>query len=135
MIPLIIWGCIIMAYFFMMITIIIKGIAAWLNTMMDMVEVWAILLLAGAGIGVVELIVLACGASFWAIVGIILIFFLLGWLFGIMASIFIIALEVAMYVVSFIYIVLDTILEKLGEWSEKGLQFFLGIINTKVALS
>ena len=135
MIPLIILGCIVMSYFFMTTTIIIKGVSALINTMKDMVEVWAILLLGGIVIGVVELIVAAFGASFWAIVGIIIVCVLLGWLFGIMASIFIIALEVAMYIVSFAYIILDMILEKLGEWSEMGLKYFLGIINTKVAFS
>ncbi|MBQ8804196.1 MAG: hypothetical protein IJZ53_11220 [Tyzzerella sp.] len=135
MISLIILGCIAMSYFFMATTMIIKGISALMDTMLDMVEVWAILLLGGIVIGAVELIVAISGASFWAIVGVIIICVLVGWVFGIIGAIFLVIFELAMYAALFAYGILDLILEKLGEWSELGLKYFLGIINRKIVLS
>lgn len=139
MVSLTILGCIIMSYFFMATTSIIKGISALFDTMFDMLEVWAILLLGGAGILVIELLVMLFGGGFWTIfwtvVAIVAICALLGSFLSLIGAILLYIFEIALYVVSFVYAVLELVLEKLGEWCELGLKFFLGTINKKIVLS
>lgn len=139
MVSLIIMGCIVMSYFFMITTTIIKGISALLETMFDMLEVWAILLLGGIGIGVIELIVAVFGGSFWTIfwtiVGIVVVCALLGSIISLIGSIFLFVFELAMQLASLIYALIETLLEQIGDWSEMGLKYFLGTINKNIALS
>ena len=139
MVSLTILGCIVMSYFFMAATSIIKGISALFDTMFDMLEVWAILLLGGVGILAIELLVMLFGGGFWTIfwtvVAIIAICALLGTFLSLIGAILLYIFEIALYVVTFVFSVLELVLEKLGEWSELGLKFFLGTINKKIVLS
>ena len=139
MVSLTILGCVAMSYFFMAATSIFKGISALLDTMFDMLEVWAILLLGGAGILVVELLVALFGGGFWTIfwtvVAIIAVCALLGTFLSLIGSILLFVFEIALYVVTFVFGILELALEKLGDWCELGLKFFLGTINKKIVLS
>ena len=113
--------------------------SALLDTMFDMLGIFAILILGGAVILVIELIVSIFGGGFWNafwwIVGILVIGYFVGGFIALIGSLFLLAFEVALYVATFIYGILDLVLEKLGEWSELGLKYFLGIINQKIVLS
>ena len=139
MVSLVILGCTVLSLFFMATTLIIKGMSALLDTMFDMLGIFAILILGGAVILVIELIVSIFGGGFWNafwwIVGILVIGYFVGGFIALIGSLFLLAFEVALYVATFIYGILDLVLEKLGEWSELGLKYFLGIINQKIVLS
>lgn len=139
MVSLTILGCVIMSYFFMAVTAILKGISALFDTLIDMLEVWAILLLGGIGILAVELLVALFGGGFWSILGTVVVIIavcaLLGSFLSLIGSILLFIFEIAMQVVTFIFSILDMALEKLGDWCELGLKFFLGTINKKVVLS
>ena len=139
MVSLTILGCIVMSYFFMATTSIIKGISALFDTMFDMLEVWAILLLDGVGILVIELLVMLFGGGFWTIfwtvVVIVVICALLGSILSVIGAILLYVFEIALYVVTFVYSVLELALEKLGDWCELGLKYFLGMLNKKIILS
>lgn len=139
MVSLTILGCVVMSYFFMATTSIIKGISAFFDTMFDMLEVWAVLLLGGVGILAVELLVALFGGGFWTIfwtvVAIIAVCVLLGSFLSLIGSILLFVFEIALYVVTFVYSILELVLEKLGDWCELGLKFFLGTINKKIVLS
>ena len=65
MVSLVILGCVIMSLFFMILTTVLKGMAALLDTMLDMLNVFAILILGGAVILIIELIILIFGGGFW----------------------------------------------------------------------
>lgn len=120
-------------------TTVLKGMSALLDTMFDMLEIIAILILGGVVIVVIEIIVMIFGGGFWNafwwIVGILVVGYLLGAFIALIGSVFLLAFELALYVAAFIYGIFDLILEKLGEWSELGLKYFLGIINQKIILS
>ena len=139
MVALSILGCMLMAYFFMALTAIIKGISAFLDTMVEMIEIWAILLLGGVGILIIELLVKLFGGEFWTIfwivVGIIVVCVIFGAIIGLIGTILVFGLEVAIFALGFAYSILDLILGKLGEWSELGLKFFLGLINKQIVRS
>ena len=136
---LVILGCIIMSYFFMAAMSILKNISALFDTMFDMLEVWAILLLAGAGILAMELLVSLFSGGFWTIVltvvFIVVLFMVLGSFLSIIGSIMVVIFEVALQVVAFVYSIFELILEKLGDWCELALKFFLGTINKKITLT
>ena len=99
MVALSILGCMLMAYFFMALTAIIKGISAFLDTMVEMIEIWAILLLGGVGILIIELLVKLFGGEFWTIfwivVGIIVVCVIFGAIIGLIGTILVFGLEVA----------------------------------------
>ena len=139
MVSLVILGCVIMSLFFMTTTTVLKGMSALLDTMFDMLGVFAILILGGVVIAVIEIIVMIFGGGFWNafwwIVGILVVGYFVGSFIALIGSLFLLAFELALYVATFIYGILDLILEKLGEWSELGLKYFLGIINQKIVLS
>ena len=139
MVSLIIMGCIAMSYFFMATTTIIKGISALLETMFDMLEVWAILFLGGIGIGIIELIVALFGGSFWTIFWVVVVIAvicaLFGSIIGLIGSIFLFVFELAIQLISIVYALIEMLLEQLGEWSEMGLKYFLGTINKNIVLS
>lgn len=139
MVSFIIMGCIVMSYFLMATTTILKSLSALIDTMMDMLEVWAILLLGGLGIGAIELIVAIFGGSFWSIVGavavIVVVCIFLGGILSIIGSILLFLFEIAIQIASIVLGLVDAALEQLGNWSELGLKYFLGTINKHIVLS
>ena len=139
MVSLTILGCVVMSYFLMATTSIFKGISALFDTMFDMLEVWAVLLLGGVGILAVELLVGLFGGSFWSIfwtvVGIVAVCALLGTILSVVGAILLYVFEIALYIVVYVFGFLKLALDKLGDWSELGLKFFLGTINKKILLS
>ena len=129
---IVIFFSVIIALAFLLLSIILKGIAAVVEATIEMLDVLSVFLIGGAVILILDILVdLFCG-KFWQTLLIIVAIGVVLYLGGVfLAAIIGIVAEILLVICSAIY----TFLEWLGNKCEMGLMHFLGIINKKVSVS
>ena len=131
----VIFFSVIIALVFLLLSVILKGMAALVEATMEMVDVLVVLLFGGGIILILDLLVdMFCG-RFWDVVILIVVLCLVVYvgslIFGAIAGLLALVGELILLVCSWTYALIDIF----GEKCEAGLMYFLGVINKKISVS
>ncbi|MGN0506149.1 MAG: hypothetical protein ACI4FZ_06280 [Lachnospiraceae bacterium] len=131
----VIFFSVIIALVFLLLSVVLKGMAALVEATIEMVDVLAALLFGGGIILILDLLVdMFCG-RFWDVVLLIVVFCVViyvgSMIFGVIEGLLELVGALILLICSWTY----TLIDILGGKCESGLMYFLGVINRKISVS
>lgn len=113
----------------------LKGIAAVVEALIDLTDIWTLLLFGGGLVLAIELMMFIVNGGFWNIVITVIILGIFAFIFDFCLPVLLGIFTLVMQVFVFIFGVLYSLIKKIGDLCEKGFMYFLGVINKKISVS